>query len=162
MFHEKKTLEEMVGKEMSHVRHLYQHYHKQYLVDYSIYTPFYTIAMGTGEYFIAGLESDEVLKLRVIGAATDLVGSFLYGYSRERWAMLWHTNAQSSRLRKFFVDSSMSIAFAIPYGLALFLVGADRKEASVALVVGTVTGRAYGYLLDKWRKRWGTTPTLDV
>ena len=46
-----------------------------------------------------------------------------------------------------------------------FLSGASTEEALAAMPFGvtynTVSGRPFGWFLDKYRKFWGTTPVYD-
>jgi len=56
--------------------------------------------------------------------------------------------------------------YQIPvYSTILTLAGASPEEIAVALpcglTVGALSGRPYGYVLDKWRKHWGTKSTLE-
>lgn len=139
---------------------------KNYLVDTSCSLMFYTPLLGSMEYFWAGMEPEEVLKSRVGSVLFHLTVARLYGVYRHWYAGLWKADMDSSRAKKRFVDTSAMLSFQIPtYSAILYYSGASWKEMAVALPTGLLLGggtaRLYGYLLDKWRKYWGTRRTLD-
>lgn len=160
MFNEHETLEEKLNTKDSTLLQKCKEHAKEYIVDYTIFTPFYTVAMGLREYYAVGFNIKPVVELRAVGAVTDLVGSAVYSASRKHWARLCYTSPSSSPMRKFISDTSMSLIFTLPYvGVVLFF-GADKKQAAIAFGTAAVIGRVYGFAQDLWRKRWGTTPIL--
>ena len=84
---------------------------KEYLVDTSASVTFYTPLMASMEYLVADMEPNEVLASRVAAAGLHLVTSRLYGKFREWYADKWDANSESSRLKKFGVDTSAILLF---------------------------------------------------
>ena len=139
---------------------------KNYAVDTSAFLGFYTPIMASLEYFIAGMESKEVLKSRIYASGYHLLFSRPYGKFRQWYADLWHADYNSSKRKKLLVDTSAMIMTQTPvYSAILYLSGASLKEIAVALptglTVGMLSGRPFGYVLDRWRKFCGTKSTLD-
>ncbi len=139
---------------------------RNYVVDMTAAWGFYTPLMASVEYFAAGMESEKVLKSRLMAAAYHAVLMRPYGKFRQWWADYWNVDYTSHPLKKFAIDTSAMIIFQVPsYSGILYLAGASLNEVLVALpvglTVGVLSGRPFGYVLDKWRKLLGTKPTLD-
>ena len=138
---------------------------KNYLVDTSAAIMVYTPLMASVEYF-SGMDSDEILKSRLFAAAANTIITRPYTIFREWWAKQWKADAKSSKTKKFLVDTSAMVMVQTPlYSGILYSSGASLEDIAVALpsglIVGALSGRPFGYVLDKWRKLWGTKPTLD-
>ncbi len=136
-----------------------------YLVDTTAAWLYWTPVMTLTET-LSGMESKEILKSRLMSIALHTFVGRPYGLFRQYWANLWNADASSSRLKKIMVDTSAQICFQVPtYSTILYFSGASLKEGVAALVtgltVGTLSGRPFGYVQDKWRKLWGARPTLD-
>jgi len=139
---------------------------KEYLVDTSASLIYANTIFGAGEYFIARMEPDELLRTRI---GMSLIGCVIYrpfGKIREYWARFWDTDAKSSKAKKFLTDVSGNVAFFAPiYTGVMYLSGASWQEMCMALPAGmltaTITARPYGMFLDRWREMFGTKPTLD-
>src|SRR3989344_4318357 len=86
---------------------------KDYLVDTAAAWLFYTPLMTASEY-VAGMESKEVAKSRLMAMVVNAVVMRPYGKLRQTWADYWHADAGSSTLKKLAVDASYSILFQIP------------------------------------------------
>ena len=118
------------------------------------------------EYF-SGMDSEEILKSRATGLVFSFTLSRPYSLFRNWCADVCHADASSSKSRKLIVDATASALFQIPFstGTYLLIAGASLQETAVALpavlTIAAVSGRPYGYLLDKWRKLWGATGTLE-
>lgn len=139
---------------------------KNYIVDTTAGISFYTPIMAASEYFIGGMSSDEVLKSRLSAAVYHSVMRRPLGKFRQWYADMWHADAKSSFMKKFLIDTSVTVILQIPvYSAILYSSGASMEEITKALpagiAIGASTGRPFGYFLDKWRKVWGTKPTLD-
>ncbi len=136
-----------------------------YIVDTSISLIYANAVFGAGEYFIAGMEPDELLKTRV---GMSLVGFVIYrpyGKFRDYWAKLLNADAKSSSLKKFFTDVSGNMLYFTPFYAGMMCVsGASVEEMGTALCAGMITApltaRPYGWIMDRWRRMWGTKPTL--
>lgn len=140
---------------------------KGYMADTSAVFLFYNPILAANEYFLGGLEPKEVLTTRISMSIAGLFTSRLYGKFREYWAKKCKTNPDSSRLRKFVTDTTGIVVFYTPiYSAGMLLSGASAEEIAVALpagtVIGALTGRPYGWCLDKWRKIWKVKPVLDT
>ena len=140
---------------------------KGYMTDTSAALMFYNPLLAANEYFIGGLEPEEVLSTRIGMSITGLFASRLYGKFREYWAKRCKTDADSSRLRKFVTDVSGNLIFYTPiYSTIMWTSGASPEEIALALPAGLTTGtimaRPYGWFLDKWRKKFGVKPVLDT
>ncbi len=138
---------------------------KNYAVDTTAALSFWTPIMASIEYFGAGMDSEEVFKSRLAAAAVHMTIARPYGKLRQWIADKLGANAQSSQTKKFAIDTLAMISTQAPlYATILYCSGASFKEAAVALptglAVGAVSGRPYGYVLDRWRKAWGTKPTF--
>ena len=137
-----------------------------YIVDTTAAWTFYTPTFATMEYLIAGMESEEILKSRLMAAGVQALVMRPYGKFREYWAKKWNANAESSRLKKFLVDTSALSIFQAPlYSAILYFSDVSLEEGlralPVGILIGAASGRPYGYWLDKWRKIWGKKPTLS-
>lgn len=137
---------------------------RNYAVDTTATLSFWTPIMASIEYFGAGMDSDEVFKSRLATAAVHMTIARPYGKLRQWIADKLGANAQSSQTKKFAIDTLAISTQAPLYATILYCSGASLQEAAVALptglAVGAVSGRPYGYVLDKWRTLWGTKPTF--
>ena len=122
--------------------------------------------MAASEYFVGGMSPEEVVKSRLLAAAYHSVMMRPFGKFRQWYADKWEADAKSSAMKKLLVDTSATVIIQIPvYSAILYSAGASLDETAKALpagiAIGALTGRPFGYFLDKWRKLWGTKPTLD-
>jgi hypothetical protein len=138
---------------------------KRYAVDTFAGITYFQPLLGINEYFISGMDEKEVLKSRLTGLFISLLINRPYGKFRQYWAELWDTSTESSKLRKYLVDSSALVMFQLPlYFGALKISGADNDEIIRALPIGIslglISGRPFGWYLDKVRTFCGTKATL--
>ncbi|HLC22386.1 MAG TPA: L-alanine exporter AlaE [Candidatus Nanoarchaeia archaeon] len=138
---------------------------RNYLIDTSAAVTFSLPLSVTIEHYIADMENEQVLRTRMCAIAAHLLLGRPYGKFRDWWAKTLHVDASSHRLAKYLTDSSARLLYQIPvYPVVLFISGADWEKGKVAyptsLAIGAVTGIAYGYCLDLWRKFFGAKPTL--
>jgi hypothetical protein len=139
---------------------------KGYLVDSLAGLTFFTPVNAFNELFIADMSAQTCIKSRLIGIGIGLVVNRPYGIYREWLAKLMNANAESSKMKKFIVDVIALDTFCLPFFCGLYYVaGATFREAAIAigmaLITGTITARPYGWYLDKFRKLFGTKPTLE-
>ncbi|MBW2990926.1 L-alanine exporter AlaE [Candidatus Woesearchaeota archaeon] len=137
-----------------------------YIADTSAALVFGNIVYGANEYFIGGLEPNEVLKTRLGMSFMGLFISRPYGKFREFWAKLLKTDAESSKLKKFVTDVTGNVAYYSPvYAGIMTLSGASIEEIAKALpagiVIGFISGRPMGWFMDKSRKLFKVKPVLD-
>lgn len=138
---------------------------RDYVIDTTSSIVFFTPIMALMEYFIAGMTGSAVLTSRIIAIVIGVLLARVYGIFREWWAAYTKTNRESSKERKFIVDTSARVLFQLPtYPVFLFIAGASVHQVLIALptgiAIGIASGRPYGYFLDVWRKLWGGKPTL--
>lgn len=136
-----------------------------YLVDFSAGTMFYTPLMASGEYFIAGMEPEEVLKSRIAAMGIHAICFRPIGKLRNAAANYFNLDENSTSYKKWASDVGSTLAIQLPtYSLALMTSGASLKEGLVALGVGAtvtaVSGRAFGKWMDTWRGIWGKERAL--
>ncbi len=161
MSREHDDLEEIVSSEKKSSSNF-----KKYAVDTTSSWLYWTPIMSVTEHF-SGMEAKEILTSRLLGIGLGLFVARPYGRFREYWADQWDADATSSQRKKLLVDTSAHLCFQIPcYSTMLYFSGASLEEGLTALAtgvaVGTVLGRPFGYVQDKWRGLWGTRPTLDT
>lgn len=138
---------------------------RNYVVDTTAAWLYWTPLMTVTET-ISGMESEEIFKSRLMSLCVHAFLGRPNGMFRQYWANTWNADAESSPLKKFAVDTSAQVCFQVPiYSTMLYFSGASFKEGITALTtgvaVGILSGRGFGYVQDKWRKLWGTKPTLD-
>lgn len=132
---------------------------KRYLVDTSAGWLFYTPVMAASEYFIAGMDGGEIGEARLAGALVQAAVMRPYGRFRDYWKSTWNVTPESSRMKKFLVDTTATLLFQTPvYAGILYASGASLREIAVALPTGlavsAASGRPYGCVIDRWRKVW--------
>ncbi len=137
---------------------------EEYLIDTSAIISFYTPLMASIEVS-SGMSFDEVCRSRMYSILFHTFAGRTYGKFRSYYAQQWNANSESSQMRKLFIDTSALVLFQIPnYSLILYASGASLEEITVALpaglTVGALSGRPYGFFLDRWRTFWGKKATL--
>jgi len=133
---------------------------KGYLVDTSAKVGTYAVPMGIMEAS-RGLSLEQIIQSRVSVALADAVLGRIYGksldYTREKFGTEGKTGFKS-----YFVDTATMLAVYDPaYVLILKSCGADSEQMTTAVgwlsVILAITARPFAkYVLDKWRKYWGT------
>ena len=133
---------------------------KGYLVDTSAKVGTYALPMGLMEAS-RGLSLEQVLQSRASVALADAILGRIYGkalnYTRKKFGTEGKTG-----LKSYLVDTVTMLAVYDPaYVLILDTCGADSeqiKSATVILsVILAITARPFSkYILDNWRKYWGT------
>jgi len=137
---------------------------KGYLVDTSAKVGTYVIPMGLMEAS-RGLSLEQILQSRASVALADVVLGRIYGkalnYTRKRFGTEGKTGIKS-----YLVDTATMLAVYDPaYALILDSCGADCdqiKSATAFLsVILALTARPFSkYILDNWRRYWGTELTV--
>lgn len=138
---------------------------KSYIVDTTSSWLYWTPVMTLTE-LCSGMEAEEIVNSRLIAMGLALGIARPHGMFRQYWADLWKADANSSKKKKVFVDITANACFQAPiYSAILYLSGVSLEEGAAALATGLTIGaigsRPFGYVQDKWRKLWGTKPTLD-
>ena len=138
----------------------------EYVVDCSAATTFYTPLFIGIEGLVAGMDSEEIVQSRAFATVTHFSVMRPYGLFRQWTADKFGLSKESNPLVKFGFDTTAFVFFQIPcYTGILKLAEASWDEVKIALpagiAIGIITGRPFGYFMDKWRKHWGTKPTLE-
>ncbi|MBI2498684.1 L-alanine exporter AlaE [Candidatus Woesearchaeota archaeon] len=140
---------------------------KSWLVDSVAINLFYTPTLAFNELVIAGMGSYETLKARSISIPLGFLLGRPFGRFREFYAKhIFKADENSSKTRKFLVDTTASLVFNAPvYASILTVSGASLREIAIGLpsyaILNTVLARPYGWFLDQFRKPFGIKPTLD-
>lgn len=138
---------------------------KSYVVDTTSSWLYWTPVMTFTE-LCSGMEAEEIVNSRLMAMGLALGIARPHGMFRQYWADLWKADANSSKKKKAFVDITANACFQAPiYSAILYFSGVSLEEGVAALATGLTIGaigsRPFGYVQDKWRKLWGTKPTLD-
>lgn len=139
---------------------------RSYIVTNIAANTFYQPCFFLIEYGLAGWEFEKSLKARGCGLLMGLGLNWVYDKYRKAWSKLCKTDADSSRLKKFIVDTLGNIVFMLPISLLIcYLVDADTQETAIATTLSTIfslsSGRPYGFWLDNVKKYFGIKPTLE-
>ena len=133
---------------------------KNWLVDTSAKVGAYAVPMGIMEAS-RGLSLEQILQSRASVALADAVLGRIYGktlnYTRKKFGTEGKTGIKS-----YLVDTATMLAVYDPaYALILEGCGADYDQIQSATAILSVilvcTERPFGkYILNNWRKNWGT------
>ncbi len=138
---------------------------KTWIADYISRTSFYAMVLGTYEFCVMGLDPTAVLRVRLGGAAINLVSGPAYGKFREVWSKVLRTEKYSSESKKTIVETLGSTL----YGVATYsaLLGASGvslenilKGMPFVAGVSLLSGRPYGVYADYIRDLFGVKSIL--
>ena len=120
---------------------------------------FFTTTGILNERFVAGMQWDQVLHARLLGAALMVPVGRPYGVWRDR--VMAH--AGPGRLSRLLWDSFALVSFQVPiYAAIIALSGASGRGLVLgtlgALVMMLVLGRPYGAFLAWVRRGFGLPP----
>lgn len=130
---------------------------RSFIADTLALVVFFTIASGANERFIAGMDWDDVVRSRLIGAPLMVMTARPYGLWRD-----WVLNRvnPSRHWSELFTDGAALLAFQVPIYVAIIIAGGAEGAAILRGAVGFallmfVLGRPYGVFLDFVRARFG-------
>jgi hypothetical protein len=131
-----------------------------YLVDVSAGLIFYNPIMATGEHFVAGMDSSEVLNSRLGASVAQAICMRPSGMLRNWSAKKFGLTKESPWYQKMASDVASILTLQIPaYSVALYNAGVSLEEGlkalGVAATITTVSGRPFGKWMDYWRGIWG-------
>lgn len=117
---------------------------------------FFTATGILNERFVAGMNWEQVLHARLLGAALMVVSGRPYGLWRD-WIMRF---AGTTRFSQIAWDSLALVSFQVPiYAAILAISGATAEEllrgACGVTVIMLALGRPYGAFLNFVRRRFG-------
>lgn len=126
-----------------------------WLADNIALLSFFTLTGVLNERFIAGMEWDEVLVARLIGAPLMILTARPYGIWRD-WVLLKSNALQSGRAKLFFFDTLALFSFQVPIYAMIIWLGGAAGATLVSGIIGAaiimlICGRPYGLWLDTVR-----------
>src|SRR3989338_6791869 len=113
---------------------------KSYMVDVTSAWIFYTPIVALSEY-ASGMESEKILKSRLISVGLQIFIARPLGVFRQYWANLWDAGQESTPLKKFAGDTSFQVLTQAPiYSGMLYLAGASFNQGVAAVSLGLAVG----------------------
>lgn len=130
-----------------------------FLADTTALLVFFSMTGALNERYVIGMDWDQVLRARLLGAALMVPVARPYGLWRD-WVM---QRAADSRGSRFFWDCLALVTFHVPiYALIVWIGGASGHDLWVGVMSATVlmvvVGRPYGWFLDFVRRLFGVSP----
>ncbi|MEM9795496.1 MAG: L-alanine exporter AlaE [Pseudomonadota bacterium] len=121
---------------------------------------FFTLTGIVNERLIAGMDWDEVLAARLIGAPLMVLTARPYGLWRD-WALARLPDKGATA--RLLSDSLVLLVFQVPIYVAIIFAGGARgaelwRGAFGAAILMLILGRPYGLWLDWVRGRFGLPP----
>lgn len=121
---------------------------------------FSLIITAPNELLIAGMDVDEFVKTRLASMVINTITGRPYGVWRDWFLDRLKIKKESHIFIKYIGDTLAFMGFQLPlYWLSMTIAGAELDEmikASIPLtVISGLTGRPYGFCLDKFRFHCG-------
>ncbi len=128
----------------------------EFLADTGALLLFFTTTGALNERFVAGMQWDQVLHARLLGAILMVPVARPYGIWRD-WVM---RRASDSPLSRILWDSVALVTFQVPIYAAIIAVNGASGIGLLSGIVGAtvmmlVLGRPYGAFLNWVRGRFG-------
>jgi hypothetical protein len=135
---------------------------RTFIADTSALILFFTTTGVINERFIAGMNWDQVLHARILGAILMVPVGRPYGI----WRDYVMRRAGPARLSQLLWDSVALVSFQVPIYAAIIAVSGARGKGLLlgtagAAVMMLVLGRPYGAFLNRVRKLFGLPPGGD-
>jgi hypothetical protein len=132
---------------------------RAFVADTTALIVFFTTTGIINERFVAGMDWEQVLHARLLGAALMIPVGRPYGLWRD-WVM---RRASSTRSSQLLWDSLALVSFQVPiYAAIIGLSGASGRGLMFGILGATfimlVCGRPYGFFLSWVRKLFGSPP----
>lgn len=132
---------------------------RSFIADTLALIVFFTITGILNERFIAGMEWDQVLQARLLGAVLMVPVARPYGLWRD-WIM---RRADETRLSQILWDSTALVSFQVPIYAAIIAFSGATGGGLVRGTIGAaimmlVLGRPYGAFLNWMRNLFGLPP----
>lgn len=139
---------------------------KIWLVDTSLAHLIFTPICAANEYFIAGMDSEKVIKARIVGLLIGSLTTRPYTIFADWFLKKCGVSENSSSTKKYLVETGGGLMLnTSTYCLLLYASGASEEEIKaalpVAITMSLTTTRPFRYALNKWRKYWNVKPALD-
>lgn len=121
---------------------------------------FSLLITAPNELLIAGMDLEEFVKTRLASMVINTITGRPYGVWRDWFLDRLKIQKESPLYVKYIGDTLAFIGFQLPlYWLSMTIAGAELNEmikASIPLtVISGLTGRPYGFCLDKFRFHCG-------
>ena len=135
---------------------------RSFLADATALVLFFTVTGVLNERFVAGMDWNEVLHARLLGAALMIPVARPYGLWRDRLMK----RAGPGRWSRTLWDSLALVSFQVPiYAVIILLSGASGQGLLFGILSATaimlLSGRPYGAFLNVVRKLFGLPPGGD-
>lgn len=136
--------------------------HRVFIADTTALILFFTTTGVLNEHFIAGMQWNQVLHARLLGAALMVPVGRPYGV----WRDYVMRRATSRRLSRIVWDSLALVTFQVPiYAVIIAVNGARGRGLWLgtlsAAIMMLVLGRPYGAFLLGVRRLFGVSPHVD-
>lgn len=131
-----------------------------YAVDTVASFSFYTPINALNEIFIAGMNPEQSLKVRMAGSVTGLFSSRMYGKFRDMTYKLTGIDDETGQVKKALIDITSSLIYGLPmYAAQMAITGVDHNKMIYGLGASAlstiVCARPYGMYLDMLRRVTG-------
>lgn len=135
---------------------------RAFLADTTALVLFFTATGILNERFISGMEWNEVLQARLLGAALMIPVGRPYGL----WRDMLMRRAGPGRWSQIFWDSMALMSFQVPiYAAIIAISGASGRGLWMGILgaacIMLVSGRPYGAFLNWIRRLYGLPPGGD-
>jgi hypothetical protein len=135
---------------------------RAFLADTTALVLFFTATGILNERFISGMEWNEVLQARLLGAALMIPVGRPYGM----WRDMLMRRAGPGRWSQIFWDSMALMSFQVPiYAAIIAISGASGRGLWMGILgaacIMLVSGRPYGAFLNWIRRLYGLPPGGD-
>lgn len=132
---------------------------RAYIADTLALIIFFTMTGVINERFVAGMNWDEVLHARLLGAVLMVPVGRPYGIWRD-WIM---QRAKPDRLSQLFWDGIALVSFQVPIYAAIIAISGASGRGLLYGILGAVVmmlalGRPYGVFLNWVRALFGLPP----
>jgi len=132
---------------------------RSFIADTLALIVFFTFTGILNERFVAGMEWDQVLQARLLGAVLMVPVARPYGLWRD-WIM---RRADETRLSQILWDSTALVSFQVPIYAAIIAFSGATGGGLVRGTIGAaimmlVLGRPYGAFLNWMRSLFGLPP----
>ncbi len=156
-------LEDLIGKEKFKVVKKSEWYN--FSVEAFIMNTFCYVTAAPVELLIAGMDFNEHIKTRALGALVNTMTGRPYGVWRDFVFKKFNVDEESSSLKKYAADTLAFMGFQLPfYWINMTIAGVEfdemvRSSIPLTFMAGGL-GRPYGIYLDCMREQFGVKSNI--